>query len=499
MKIKRIVSLLLCTVMCFSLAACGTNEYKLSKNILNILKRDQVVIEVSAMADVSDKYMQELSKKYDADFLAIVSDLITEGIYAEIQMDNYNGEYEVAIYNGNSGDEPITTLKSVKSGAYINISQLADFLGGYSIYRDAAEQMRNIMNNAEYVRYDYFTNMDKYEYKKVVTLASDLLSTINQCMSQNVYVSSSREKLYFKWTSDVEETFKKNAKRALFTKDIVGNAEDDVLKWVKSASLQDLRVIFDDEELTKADLEKNIKEYMKKLDEDLKENYEEYIERLFEFSDYWDFTYTDATYYDNASNLKDNTELARIELYNYTNGTANGREKAQRGNDDIKLDVSVVFRKLSGADDDYDSFFTDKLGKLVTTPSRALNADIVDKELREVINGVDISNKYDGIQLDVDVNGYRNITSITPEDENVYKEKKMLPLRKVGEALDMEVTWNNEKKAPGLVYKSVSGTYIRQSDFKYELISGKTYVNKSYFEDILGYELFVIEDKIYKK
>ena len=217
MKIKRIVSLLLCTVMCFSLAACGTNEYKLSKNILNILKRDQVVIEISAMADVSDKYMQELSKKYDADFLAIVSDLITEGIYAEIQMDNYNGEYEVVLYNGNSGDEPITTLKSVKSGAYINISQLADFLGGYSIYRDAAEQMRNIMNNAEYVRYDYFTNMDKYEYKKVVTLASDLLSTINQCMSQNVYVSSSREKLYFKWTSDVEEPFKKNAKRALFT------------------------------------------------------------------------------------------------------------------------------------------------------------------------------------------------------------------------------------------------------------------------------------------
>ena len=263
--------------------------------------------------------------------------------------------------------------------------------------------------------------------------------------------------------------------------------------------MQDLRVIFDDEELTKADLEKNVKEYMKKLDEDLKEIYEEYIERLFEFSDYWDFTYTDATYYDNASNLKDNTELARIELYNYTNGTANGREKAQRGNDDIKLDVSVVFRKLSGADDDYDSFFTDKLGKLVTTPSRALNADIVDKELREVINGVDISNKYDGIQLDVDVNGYRNITSITPEDENVYKEKKMLPLRKVGEALDMEVTWNNEKKAPGLVYKSVSGTFIRQSDFKYELIDGKTYVNKSYFEDILGYELFVIEDKIYRK
>ena len=298
--------------------------------------------------------------------------------------------------------------------------------------------------------------MDKYEYKKVVTLASDLLSTIKQCMSQNVYVSSSREKLYFKWTSDVEETFKKNSKRALFTKDIVGNAEDDVLKWIKSASLQDLRVIFDVEELTKADLEKNIKEYMKKLDDDLKENYEEYIERLFEFSDYWDFTYTDATYYDNASNLKDNTELARIELYNYTNGTANGREKAQRGNDDIKLDVCVVFRKLSGADDDFDSFFTDKLGKLVTTPSRALNADIVDKELREVINGVDISNKYDGIQLDVDVNGYRSITSITPEDENVYKEKKMLPLRKVGEALDMEVTWDNEKKAPGLVYKSVS-------------------------------------------
>ena len=499
MKFKRIVSLLLCAVMCLSLAACGTNEYKLSRNILDVLKRDQVVIEFYVKADVTENFMQELSKKYDADFLALVSDLITDGVYCEIQMDNYNGEYELAVYNGGQADDPITTFKSVKSGTYINIKQLADFMGGYSIYKDAAEQIRAIMDRSDYIRYDYFTNLDKYEYKKLTTLASDLLSTINQCMSQNIYVTSSKEKLYFKWTSDVEETFKKNAKKALFTKNIVDNAEDDLLKWLKSATLADLKVVFDDEDLTKADLEKSIKEYMDVLDKDLKENYEEYIENFFEFSSYWDFTYTDATYYDSASKLQDKTELGRIDLFNYTNGTSNGREKAQLGNKDFKLDIQIVFRKLDNADDDDYSYFSDKLGKLVVTPSSALNADIVWDDIKEVINSVDISNKYDGIYLDVDVNGYRSVTMISSEDEEIYKTNKMLPLRNVGEASGMTVTWDAEKSKPGLVYKSVSGTYIRQNDFRYEIIGGKTYVDKSYFEEILGYELFVIEDKIYKK
>ena len=135
----------------------------------------------------------------------------------------------------------------------------------------------------------------------------------------------------------------------------------------------------------------------------------------------------------------------------------------------------------------------------MVTPTGSLNADLVWDEIKKELSSVDISNKYDGISLDVDVNGYRYVTSMTEDDDKIYKEKKMVPLRKVGEALDMKVAWDEEKKQPSLIYKSLSGTFIKQSDFNYILSGGKTYVDKSYFEGILGYELYVIENKMYRK
>ena len=498
MKIKRLISLILVLIICASFAGCNSKEYTLAKDIFNILERDQI-IEVFGKADVSDKFMSELEKEYDADYLTAVSDILTEGVFAQITMDNYNGEYEVQLFRGNTDDKPITTIMSVKSGVFVNIRQLSDYLRQYSIYKDACVELDKIMNGSDYIRYNYFTNLDRYEYNRLTGLVEEIMKTLNSCIGPCFTVSSIKDTKSFKVTPELESKITSSVQQALVKKDVVTKVRRNIEQYLRYCNLDDLRVVFNDEKLVKKDLENDLSKYMSDLNKDLRDNYEKYISDLFDFNDYWEFVFTDATYYSDVDSMRDEDELARIDIYNYTNGSRNGKDIPQYGNKDCIVDIQVVFRKLKGSSDSYDDYYgnSNRLKKLIKSPSGALSADIVGENIKKAIEDVDISNRYDGIELDVDLNGYSLITDISQKDKEVYKNEKLLPLRNVGEALGMTIGWNTNTSTPTMLYKALSGNYVQKNDVSFKLIDGTSYVTKGTFEQILGYDIYVIDNKVY--
>lgn len=499
---KKIACLVLSAITCITvLSGCGNNEYQMYNKIHGTLKNDQVSIKTTITADVSDSYMNKLSKKVDADYMVIVSELANKGINLDLTMDNYNGEYELIVSCGDNSNK-ITTIRSVKSGLYVNIKDLSNFLGKYGVTKEYSTELSEIMGDKEWIRYNYFTNLDKYKYGKLTSLMSDILSEINQNYSQICYVTKSKGKYTAKITSESEDLIIKNTKNALYKNNIISDIEERVVNYVKKMTTEDLKAITNDSLKTREEAVDDVERCMKSLDEKIKAQYETFIKDAFKANDYLEIIYTDPTYFDRYDYESSQTsEIGRLEIYNYNNGTSGNNSSAVYGNSDIKIDVvSIITLEGSTLDDYSDSYYgnSNKLGKLVVKPEGALSAETAADKIVGVIKSIDYKNKYDNIDISVDTNGYTPVASMDDNDTKVYKETKKIPLRKTAESLDIKVLWDSQQCKPGLEYKTKAGNYIRDFHIDHTIINGVTYVDKSLIEGILDCDLYVINNKVYK-
>lgn len=504
MKLKRTLSTILCTAMCIGcLSGCGTSEYQMWTKIQSNLKRDQVGIKTTITAELSDSYMNQLSKKIDSDYMVIVSDLANKGVNLDVIMDNYNGEYELEVSCGDTNNK-ITTIRSVKSGLYINIEELGNFLCKYGVAEEYGNQLLKIMGDKEWIRYNYFTNLDRYKYGKLMTLVSDIMSEINQNYSQIAYATKSKGKYTVKITDESEDIIVKNTKTALTRNNIVDDIEKRIVNYVNKMTDNDLKAITNDSLKTRAEAVDDVERFCDKLDTELKEKYEDIIRDAFKKNDYLEIIYTDPTYYDRYDyDDKKSDEIGRIEIYNYNNGSSNSsskRDLAVYGNSDVKIDIVSVITLEGSASEDYrDSYYgnSNKLGKLVVKPEGALSAENAADKIKEVLKSIDYKNKYDNIDINVDTNGYTPVASLSEDDVVVYKDSKKVPLRKTAEGLGINVMWDSENSKPGIEYKTKANNYIRDFNFNYTLSNGTTYVDKSLIEGILDCKLYVINNKVY--
>ena len=487
-------------------SGCGKTEYNLATKVANAFSSDQVVVEVFLKRDFSDYYLSEKSREISPDYLVIMNDIYNDSLNVKVTMDNYNGEYEIEVGTGYSGTNPITHIRYVKSGKFINIRELINWMNKYAVLQEPAAKIEELMNGREWIRYDEYTDLDQYEYRKALQLAKDILSDINQCTDRCVTVTENRDKFTFKVDKESKELIATNVRKAINDRNVFRLVNSSLDKYTKSANLTVLQRYFGDTTLTKNEINQMIDEDMDDIKQDWEDNYVDKIDELFHGSNYWDITYTDGTYYKDSSSSStsvDEKELGRFDIYNYRPSTVKDPIPVY-GNEDEKVDLTITIKRLStqySKDDDdweYESFVNSgSVGKIVVTPTGAMSGDKVGEQIKEILDGIDYTNKFDGVELDIDVNGYIPVSRFDERDSGVYSSDRLIPLRKVGEAMGLEVVWDDEKGKPGIVYQTKSGTYIKDCNIEHKLVGGTTYINKKILEDITGCKIFVIQDAVY--